>query len=80
METGTKVRLSRDIERYPHFTAPEGATGQVVAYDDEIIRVKLDDKLPGAEEWDNELHWYPDMFEQKDFRDAFREDVAVVEE
>jgi hypothetical protein len=53
------VRLAHDIERYPHFIAPRGALGTLVATDDATIAVRLDEPLEGAEDWDNEVHWYP---------------------
>ncbi len=54
---GERVRLTQDVERYPHFIAPKGAEGVVVSEDD-VYAVKLDVFVPGAEEWENEVHWY----------------------
>lgn len=54
----TRVVLIRDIERYPHFIAVKGRTGVIVVADPDCIAVRLDDPLDGAEEWDNEVHFY----------------------
>jgi hypothetical protein len=53
---GSRVRLMVDVDRYPHFTAPKGATGTVTAHPG-IFAVRLDEPLAGAEDWDNEVHW-----------------------
>src|SRR5262245_33755058 len=58
-EVGRRVRLTNDIDRYPHFIAPKGATGTVTEAHPDLYSVKLDELLPGAEEWDNEVCWYP---------------------
>jgi hypothetical protein len=59
LPTGTRVALTRDVDRYPHFIAPNGATGTVVDHGDPsiVLAVRLDDRLAGAEDWDNEVHW-----------------------
>lgn len=56
---GTRVRLTRTVERYPHFSAGRGMEGVVTEATGELFAVLLDDFMPGAEEWDNEVHWYP---------------------
>jgi hypothetical protein len=58
---GTKVRLTQDVERYPHFIAKAGMTGEVVLSDDGMFAVVLDEYLSGADEWDNEVHWYEEQ-------------------
>jgi len=57
---GARVELVVDVDRYPHFVAPAGATGVVVDLDDPqiILAVRLDEPLVGAEEWSNEVHWF----------------------
>jgi len=66
LPTGTKVRLTRNVERYPHFIAPEAATGVVVmtgkwtGWDtpvEGVFSVRIDEPIAGAEAWDNEVHW-----------------------
>ncbi len=60
MREGTRVRLTCDVERYPHFTARKGMVGTVTMMEmDEAVCVRLDEFLPGAEDWDNEVCWYP---------------------
>lgn len=58
-QSGDRVRLIHDVDRYPHFIAPAGATGTVVDHGDPSIAlaVRLDEILEGAEEWENEVHW-----------------------
>lgn len=75
MKAGTRVRLTRNVERYPHFVAEAGRTGTVTTYSDDLVAVRLDDPLSGAEEWENQVHWYRDQFEEVEFREVFRRDV-----
>ena len=56
---GERVRLLHNVDRYPHFIAPEGAVGTVVSSDQEVFAVRLDEHLKGAETWANEVCWYP---------------------
>lgn len=58
---GTKVRLKRNVERYPHFIAKKGSTGVVTSSDEDNLWVKMDEHLDGAEEWDNEIQWFDDF-------------------
>lgn len=57
---GDRVRLTRNVDRYPHFIAPAGATGVLTSCDNDLWAVRLDLKVDGAEDWDNEVQWYPD--------------------
>lgn len=57
---GDRVFLVHDVERFPHFIARKGLTGTVLEMSSDLIRVKMDKPLPGAEEWDNEVHWTED--------------------
>lgn len=57
MTAGTRVRLLHAEERYPHFIAPQGATGTVVDRGMNLA-VRLDETVEGAEEWENEVHWF----------------------
>jgi len=66
---GARVRLNHEIWRYPHFIAEKGLTGVVIEATEELFSVRMDEPLEGAEDWDNELHWYPhncDEFPQDD--------------
>lgn len=70
---GDRVRLTRPVERFPHFIAPEGATGTVTEASAALILVHMDDTLAGAEEWDNQIAWsVPDG-------DTPNVDIAVAE-
>lgn len=64
--------LLRDLDRFPDFSVLEGKTGTVVFADMEEIRVRMDEFIAGAEQWDNEVHWSQnnDTFEdfEKDTR------------
>lgn len=74
---GARVRLRRQVDRFPHFIAPQGATGTVSAIEPDGaggihgIDVTMDEHLPGAEDWDNAVCWYDADLP------AFREDVEV---
>lgn len=58
---GARVTLRHAIDRYPHFIAPAGSTGTVVDIGDpNIYAVRMDETLPGAEDWSNEVHWILD--------------------
>jgi hypothetical protein len=56
---GARVRLRHDEDRYPHFVARAGSLGTVTESGDDLVAVRLDEPLEGAEEWSNEVHWYP---------------------
>lgn len=56
----TRVRTTQVIDRYPHFLAPAGATGTVVAVEPSFVAVRMDEPIEGAEEWNNQIHWGPD--------------------
>lgn len=78
MDVGTRVRLKRDVDRYPHFVAEKGMTGVVTLKSEDQIVIRLDEAVNGAEEWNNEVHWYRGMFEDKSFEIAFKEQVEVI--
>lgn len=75
MEEGTRVRLARNVERYPHFVAPAGAEGVITTISENLIAVRLDEDVEGADEWNNEVHWHDEMYSDEDYRDVFRADV-----
>lgn len=54
---GKRVKLKREVDRYPDFVAPEGMTGVIVMMENDFIRVQMDQPVYGAEPWDNEVHW-----------------------
>jgi len=59
-EIGKKVKLSKDILKFPHFIAKKGQTGTIVEYTKDLVSVKLDKEVEGAETWDNCVHLYFD--------------------
>jgi hypothetical protein len=52
---GHKVRLVRDVERFPNFIAWENMTGVIV--DNRTPAVLMDEKIDGCEEWENQVLW-----------------------
>jgi hypothetical protein len=75
--TGDKVRLTVDVERFPHFIARKGLTGVVLDVNQnewpDTIAVKLDEPLQGCEEWDNTLLWHEEE------REYFPQQVERIE-
>jgi len=70
---GTRLTLAHDVERYANFIARSGLTGVLVEAGADIISLKLDEDLPGAEQWNNCLCWYPG----DPTGDEFWEDVGL---
>ena len=71
LKVGDRVRLARDVERYPHFIAEAGRTGRITYVDAYNVCAVMDLPLPGSEEWANEVCWSDaDFF-------AFFDDVEV---
>lgn len=77
---GSRGRLRRNVDRFPHFVALAGATGTVTEATDSLIALRLDEVLPGAEEWDNEVCWTCDDIEAADQTIAavLYEDVEII--
>jgi hypothetical protein len=78
LPVGTRVRLTREVERYPHFIAERGRAGVVVEATPDAVSVRLDEHLPGAEEWDNEVCWYGPDWTGRDARVVALEEVEPV--
>jgi hypothetical protein len=57
---GARVRLVRNVDRYPHFVAPAGATGTVKIRNGQYD-VLMDEPIPGCEEWENHVAWDTDV-------------------
>jgi hypothetical protein len=53
---GDRVRLVRDVERFPFFCARAGLSGVVVGAD-EFLRVRMEEHIPEASDWDNCIIW-----------------------
>lgn len=56
---GVRVRLTRTADRYPNFEIAAGATGTIDQATDDLISMKIDAPVAGAEQWDNCLQWSP---------------------
>ena len=55
---GDRFELTADVERYPHFIAKAGRRGTITEIGDfGETWGKLDEKLEGAEGWDNCVVW-----------------------
>lgn len=85
---GTRARLRHEVERFPHFLIEAGATGTVVEVSASLIALRMDDFVPGAEEWDNELCWTdedgaffaePGAPAERWIAAAFHDDAEVIE-
>lgn len=73
---GQRVRLLHTIDRYPDFIIPEGSTGIILESSEEMVRVSLDVELEDLDEWDNELYFGDDEWE--DARDCVREFCELI--
>jgi hypothetical protein len=78
---GRAVRFIRSVDRSPDFFVWKGQTGKVVGmtFDPQtgmaVLRVRLDEEVPGAEAFGNEVHW----MEGVNFKD-FEKDVVLLPE
>ena len=70
LPVGTRVVLTRDVDRYPFFVAKAGVRGVVTCAQPGNVWVRLDWPLRGAEDWDNEIQW--DESSVTDFDDDVR--------
>ncbi len=59
-KVGERAKLRRIVERFPHFWIAAGATGTVTEATEDLIALRMDKHVPGAEAWDNELCWSAD--------------------
>ena len=53
---GNRFRLTRDVDRFPDFIARAGLTGTVTITKGGVW-AKMDQHIPGAKEWDNQICW-----------------------
>lgn len=56
-KVGERAKLSRIVERFPHFWIAVGAAGTITEATVHLIALRMDEQISGAEEWDNELCW-----------------------
>lgn len=54
---GTRVVLTKNVDRYPHTIVKAGATGTIANSSKHDVWVKLDKKVSALEEWNNELQF-----------------------
>jgi hypothetical protein len=54
---GYRFSLFRDVDRFPDFIVKAGLTGTVASADDNGVWAGMDQPVPGAESWDNQIHW-----------------------
>lgn len=60
---GTLVRLTHDVERYPHFVARQGLVGTVISNRPDLDLFEVGgfrERIIGAEEWGNAILWSND--------------------
>ncbi len=53
-------RLTRDVDRYDAFVAPEGSHVKVIEASPDMVRTRAIEQIERAGEWNNEIHWYGD--------------------
>lgn len=54
---GAPARLRRGVERYSHFQIEAEASGIVTEASESLVALRMNEPVPGAEHWDNELWW-----------------------
>ena len=58
MREGYRFKLVRPVDRFADFVAPSGLTGTVAVITPEAdVWATMDHRIPGAEHWDNQIHW-----------------------
>lgn len=67
---GRRVRLKHDVDRFSDFIAPKDATGTVDEVTVHGVSVKMDERIEGAEHWDNCVLWHSS--------DEFLQDVELL--
>jgi hypothetical protein len=54
---GARFQVVCTVDRFDHFIVEAGATGTVVDADENVVSLHMDEFVPGAEPWDNEIVW-----------------------
>lgn len=78
VQVGRRVRTRFEIDRFPDFLVPAGATGVIAAAGAGLVAVLLDEPTPGAEPWGNELHFYGGV--PGSFWEGFPDSVQFLED
>lgn len=60
---GDRIRLTVDVDRYPHCIISKGNTGTITESGEYQIAVELDRYHPDLEHWDNALLWTDEQLE-----------------
>lgn len=61
MQTGQRIKLTKDVDRYPFALVKRGETGTVLTWNpnagpmETILEVRLDKHHEGLDEWGNSL-------------------------
>jgi hypothetical protein len=76
LHAGQRVRLRRQVERFPHASVAAGAIGIVVATGPRFFSVRLETPVDGLEEWSNELRWEDMASAEADVEDAGEDSSA----
>ena len=54
---GYRFKLLSQVDRFPDFLTSTDLTGIVTAVDDKGVWARMDQHIPGADQWDNHVHW-----------------------
>jgi hypothetical protein len=57
VKIGYRFKLFREVDRFPDFKVGAGLTGTVTLADDSGVWARMDEHIPGTQEWDNHIHW-----------------------
>ena len=56
IKIGYRFKLIRPVDRFPDFVANAGLTGAVCLLEGDLW-AQMDQVIPGASDWDNQIHW-----------------------
>ena len=77
LEPGQIYRLAGEVDRQPHFVAPAGTVVTVTEAGPERVAARAHTPIAGAEEWDNQVHWYGDPTAGLDAAGDFLADARI---
>ena len=69
-QIGQRVKVTGYLERFPDFivdTGPSGVLGTITSVCKENVWIRLDDHVPGAEEYNNEVCLMDEFPEELDY-------------
>jgi hypothetical protein len=83
MNIGQRIRLTKDVERFPDFIARKGMTGTFAGHRMGVSLMEMDARLEGAEHWENCIIWNEDSdysrFIEDDVEELQSMDVTSVQ-